>query len=51
VKIDLIKSGFVPKAEKSHWKPVKRLLWLGTINDTEYEYYKIPKDRVEKIIM
>jgi hypothetical protein len=27
-----------------------RLLWLGTINDTEYEYYKIPKDRVEKII-
>ena len=50
MKIDLIKSGFVPKAEKSHWKPVKRLLWLGTINDTEYEYYKIPKDRVEKII-
>jgi regulation of enolase protein 1 (concanavalin A-like superfamily) len=37
VKIDLIKSGFVPKAEKSHWKPVKRLLWLGTINDTEYK--------------
>jgi hypothetical protein len=31
VKIDLIKSGFVPKAEKSFWQPVKHLVWLGTI--------------------
>jgi hypothetical protein len=50
VKIDLIKSGFVPKAEKSFWQPVKHLAWLGTIIDTEYGYYKIPEDRVEKII-
>ena len=50
VNIDLIKSGFVPKAEKSFWQPVKRLVWLGTIIDTEYGYYKIPEDRVEKII-
>jgi hypothetical protein len=47
VKIDLIKSGFVPKAEKSFWQPAKRLVWLGTIIDTEYGYYKIPEDRVE----
>ena len=38
VKIDLIKSGFVPKAEESFWQPVKRLVWLGTIIDTEYGY-------------
>ena len=50
VKINLIKSGFVPKAEKSFWQPVKRLVLLGTIIDTEYGYYKIPEDRVEKII-
>ena len=40
VKIDLIKSGFVSNAEKSLWQPVKRLVWLGTIIDTEYGYYK-----------
>ena len=34
VKINLIKSGFVPKAEKSFWQPVKCLVWLGTIIDT-----------------
>ena len=50
VKIDLIKSGFVPKAEKSFWQSVKRIVWLGTIIDTGYGYYKIPEDRVEKII-
>ena len=50
VKIDLIKSGFVSNAERSLWQPVKRLVWLGTIIDTEYGYYKIPYDRVEKII-
>jgi hypothetical protein len=36
VKIDLIKSGFVSNAERSLWQPVKRLVWLGTIIDTEY---------------
>ena len=50
VKIDLIKSGFVPKAERSFWQSVKRIVWLGTIIDTGYGYYKIPEDRVEKII-
>jgi hypothetical protein len=33
VKIDLIKSGFVPKAERSFWQSVKRIVWLGTIID------------------
>jgi hypothetical protein len=27
VKCDLINSGFVPKGEKSPWKPTKRLIW------------------------
>jgi hypothetical protein len=31
VKCDLINSGFVPKVEKSLWKPTKRLIWLGTL--------------------
>jgi hypothetical protein len=31
VKIDLIKSGLVPKAEKSFWQSVKRIVWLGTM--------------------
>ena len=30
VKCDLINSGFVPKVEKSLWKPTKRLMWLDT---------------------
>jgi hypothetical protein len=47
VKIDLIKSGFVPKAEKSFGQSVKRIVWLGTIIDTGYGYYKIPEDRVQ----
>ena len=50
MKIDLIKSGFVLKAEKSFLQAVKRLVWLGTIINTECGYYKIPEDRVEKII-
>ncbi|VDI55329.1 Hypothetical predicted protein [Mytilus galloprovincialis] len=28
VKLDLVRSGFVPKAEKSLWEPTKRLVWL-----------------------
>ena len=30
VKYDLINCGFVPKVEKSAWKPTKWLIWLGT---------------------
>jgi hypothetical protein len=35
VKYDLINYGFVPKVEKSLWKPTKRLIWLGTFIDSE----------------
>jgi len=49
VKNDLINSGFVPKVEKSLWKPTKRLIWLGTFIDSEAGFYKIPDKRIEKI--
>ncbi|CAC5369387.1 unnamed protein product [Mytilus coruscus] len=42
VKLDLVRSGFVPKAEKS--------LWLGTFIDTENGFYKIPDNRINKMI-
>ncbi|CAG2202531.1 unnamed protein product [Mytilus edulis] len=50
VKLDLVRSGFVPKAEKSLWEPTKRLVWLGTFIDTENGFYKIPDNRINKMI-
>ena len=50
VKCDLINSGFVPKVEKSLWKPTKRLIWLGTFIDSEAGFYKIPDQRIDKIV-
>jgi len=50
VKNDLINSGFVPKVEKSLWKPTKRLIWLGTFIDSEAGFYKIPDKRIDKIL-
>ena len=50
VKCDLINSCFVPKVEKSLWKPTKRLIWLGTFSIVKQElsedwqdckYYKL----------
>ncbi|VDI73972.1 Hypothetical predicted protein [Mytilus galloprovincialis] len=49
-KLDLVRSGFVPKAEKSLWEPTKRLVWLGTYIDTENGFYKIPDNRINKMI-
>ena len=40
VKCDLIKSGFVPKVEKSLWKPTKRLIWLGTLSIVRQDFIK-----------
>jgi hypothetical protein len=37
VKCDLINSCFVPKVEKSLWKPTKRLIWLGTFSIVKQE--------------
>ncbi|CAC5370950.1 unnamed protein product [Mytilus coruscus] len=50
VKLDLVRSGFVPKAEKSLWEPTKRLVWLDTFIDTENGFYKIPDNRINKTI-
>ena len=50
VKLDLINSGFVPKAEKSLWSPTKQLVWLGTFIDTELGIFKIPDHRIDKIL-
>jgi len=51
VKYDLINCGFVPKVEKSLWKPTKpRLIWLGTFIDSEAGFYKIPDQRIDKIL-
>ena len=50
VKYDLINYGFVPKVEKSLWKPTKRLIWLGTFIDSEAGFYIIPDQRIDKIL-
>jgi hypothetical protein len=50
VKYDLINSGFVPKVEKSLWKPTKRLIWLGTLSIVKQDFNKIPDQRIDKIV-
>ena len=50
VKYDCVNCGFVPKVEKSLWKPTKRLIWLGTFIDSEAGFYKIPNQRIDKIL-
>ena len=50
MKYDFINCGFVPKEEKSLWKPTKRLIWLGTVIDSEAGFYQIPDQRIDKIL-
>ena len=50
VKCDLINSGFVPKVEKSLWKPTKRLILVRYIIDSEAGFYRIPDQRIDKIV-
>jgi hypothetical protein len=40
MKCDLINSGFVPKVEKSLWKPTKRLIWLGSLSIVKQDFFK-----------
>ena len=48
VKSDLLKSGFIPKAEKSIWEPVQMLDFLGcTLNSKEGIIF-IPEHRILK---
>ena len=50
VKCDLINSGFVPKVEKSLWKPSKTVDLVRYIIDSEAGFYKIPDQRIDKIV-
>ena len=49
-KNDLINSGFVPKVEKSLWKPTKRLFGLVHLSIVKQYFYKIPDQRIDKIL-
>lgn len=48
VKADLLASGFVPKADKSLWEPVQRLVFLGVDIDTMLGILSIPDYRIVK---
>ncbi|XP_060076460.1 uncharacterized protein LOC132556090 [Ylistrum balloti] len=50
IKSDLLKSGFVPKAEKSLWVPVQVLQFLGCTIDSERFILYVTESRVEKIL-
>ncbi|CAC5403413.1 unnamed protein product [Mytilus coruscus] len=50
VKKDIISSGFVPKAEKSMWTPIKNLTFLGTNIDTDKGVFTFPYNRIDKIM-
>ena len=47
---DLISSGFVPKADKSLWEPVKELTWFGAVLNSIECSISIPHVRIEKLI-
>ena len=49
VKQDLISSGFVPKVEKSLWRPIRTLTFLGYFIDTKKGLLSIPGDRLDKL--
>lgn len=49
VKQDLILSGFVPKSEKSTWKPIRQLTFLGYVINTDLEILSIPEKRLAKL--
>jgi hypothetical protein len=49
VKYDLINSGFVPKVEKSLWKPTKRLIWPGTLSIVKQHFIKFLIRRLTRL--
>ncbi|XP_046554768.1 uncharacterized protein LOC124264089 [Haliotis rubra] len=50
IKSDLIKSGFVPKVEKSLWEPSQVVEWLGLVIDTRVMMLSIPTRRLDKLL-
>ncbi|VDI30938.1 Hypothetical predicted protein [Mytilus galloprovincialis] len=50
VKLDLVRSGFVPKDEKSLWEPTKRLVWLDVNTSASwYSYIKLSESSIEQL--
>ena len=46
---DLLAAGFVINTEKSVWKPVQRLKWLGFIMDTKQNMFIVPEDKLDRL--
>jgi hypothetical protein len=49
VRGDLIKSGFVANNEKSVWKPVQSIEWLGFIWNLSSGTLEIPQKKIETL--
>ncbi|VDI24913.1 Hypothetical predicted protein [Mytilus galloprovincialis] len=50
VKLDLVRSGFELKAEKSLWEPTKRLVWLDVNTSASwYSYIKLSESSIEQL--
>jgi hypothetical protein len=48
-KQDLILSEFVPKNEKSTWQPIRQIIFLDYVIDTDLEILSIPEKRLSKL--
>ena len=46
---DLLKFGFVVNEEKSIWKPVQIISWLGTVLDTNQGFICVTEQRISKL--
>ena len=45
----LLKSGFVPNKEKSHWEPTQVITWLGVIVNTIDGSVKATEERIDRL--
>lgn len=50
IKLDLLNSGLIPKADKSLWEPVQVLEWLGAVLDSKDYVIYIPDRRLNKAL-
>ena len=49
VNADLLKFGFVVNEDKSLWKPVQNIIWLGTVLDTNQGFISVTEHRITKL--
>ena len=49
VNADLLKFGFVVNEDKSLWKPVQNIIWLGTVLDTNQGIISVTEHRITKL--